>query len=212
MTFDRWVEDCNELIDYTRGRFNTQKVFLVGHSGGTLLGIKTAYKYPEKIHAYVGVAQVINNYEQQKMSYDFVVEEAERSGDKKIQNAIKAIGPPPYDTPKKEQEKAKYIIRYGGFIHINPIKQMAVIMLSYLTSPEYSLAEGFKTMNGKGLNFTMNARYEEIKNTNITKEIQSIKVPIYFFIGKYDMITPTIQVKNFLVLLDSVDSGYASTR
>jgi pimeloyl-ACP methyl ester carboxylesterase len=72
------VEDCNELIDYLRSRFNTQKVFLVGHSGGTLLGIKTAHKYPEKIHAYVGVAQIINNYEQQKLSYNFIVEQAEK--------------------------------------------------------------------------------------------------------------------------------------
>ena len=60
MTLDRFVEDCNELIDYLRNRFHTQKVFIVAHSGGTIIGIKTAYKYPEKIHAYVGVAQVIN--------------------------------------------------------------------------------------------------------------------------------------------------------
>jgi pimeloyl-ACP methyl ester carboxylesterase len=203
MTFDRWVEDCNELIDHLRDRFNTQKVFLVGHSGGTLLGITMAHKYPEKIHAYVGVAQIINNYEQQKISYDFVVEEAEKSGDAKIQNAIKAIGPPPYDTPEKEHEKARYIIRYGGFIHDNPIKQMGFIMLSYLTSPEYSLVEGLKTMSGKGFNFTMDARYEEIKNINFAKEIQSIKVPIYFFVGKYDMIAPTVQVENFYNSLDA---------
>ncbi|MFX0079380.1 MAG: alpha/beta fold hydrolase, partial [Candidatus Hermodarchaeota archaeon] len=56
MTLDRFVEDCNELIDYLRNRFHTQKVFIVGHSGGTIIGIKTAHKYPEKIHAYVGVA------------------------------------------------------------------------------------------------------------------------------------------------------------
>ena len=29
MTFDRLVEDCNELIDYLRIKFNTQKVFIV---------------------------------------------------------------------------------------------------------------------------------------------------------------------------------------
>ena len=203
MTFDRWVQDCNELIDYTRDRFDTEKVFLVAHSGGTLLGIKTAHKYPEKIHAYVGVAQIINNYEQQRISYDFVVEEAERAGDVKTENAIRAIGPPPYDTPKKEHEKARYIVRYGGFIHDNPIKQMAFIMLSYLTSPEYSLAQAFNTINGKGLDFTMNARYEEINNTDLKVEIQSIKVPIFFFIGQYDMITPAVQVENFYDGLDA---------
>ena len=83
---------------------------------------------------------------------------------------------------------------------------MGFVILSYLTSPEYSLSEGFNAMNRKGLNFTMNARWEEIKNINFTKEIQSIKVPIYFFVGKYDMITPTVQVENFRNSLD-VEKG-----
>lgn len=80
---------------------------------------------------------------------------------------------------------------------------MLVLWLNYLTSPEYSLSEGFKTMNGKGMNFTVNARWEEIININFTKEIQSIKVPTYFFAGKYDMITPTVQVETFYHSLDA---------
>ena len=203
MTLDRLVEDCSELIDHLQNRFNTQKIFLVGHSAGTPLGIKTAYRYPEKVHAYVGVAQVINDYEQQRISYDFIVEEAEASGKVRIQNAIKELGPPPYDTPEKEYEKARHIIRYGGFIRDNPIKQMAIIMLSYLTSPEYSLSDGLKTMNGKGLNFTMNARWEEMKSINFPTEIQSIGVPVYFFVGKYDMITPSVLVEDFYNNLDA---------
>jgi len=203
MTHHRLVEDCNELIDYVRNKFDTEKVFIVGHSAGTVIGIKTAHKYPEKIHAYVGVAQVINEYEKQKISYNFIVQEAEKSGDVKIQNAITVIGPPPYDTPEKDMEKARYIVRYGGFIHDNPVKQIGVAMLNFLTSPEYSLSEGMRTFRNKGLEFTMDAMWEEIRNINLTKEIQSIKVPIYFFEGKYDMITPTVLVENFYNNLDA---------
>jgi pimeloyl-ACP methyl ester carboxylesterase len=49
----------------------------------------------------------------------------------------------------------------------------------------------------------MNARWEEIKNIDFTKEIQSIKVPIYFFVGRYDMITPTVLVEDFYSNLDA---------
>ena len=203
MTFDRLVEDCNELIDYLRNRFNTQKVFIVGHSAGSIIGIKTAHIYPEKIHAYVGVGQIINDYELQKISYNFIVEEAEKSGDVKIQNTIKAIGPPPHDTLEKLNEKEGYIFRYGGVVRDNGVKQMGALMLSFLTSPEYSLLEGFKTFMMKGYEFTMDAMWDEIKNINITKEIQSIKVPIYFFEGKYDMATPTVLAENFYDSLDA---------
>ena len=145
MTFDRLVEDCNELIDYTRDRFNTQKVFIVGHSAGSIIGIKTAHKYPEKIHAYVGVGQIINDYEQQKISYNFIVDEAEKSGNVKIQNTIKEIRPPPFDSLEKLYKIDRYISRFGGVVHDNGVKQMRAIMLSFFTSPEYSLLEVFNT-------------------------------------------------------------------
>ncbi len=203
MTLDRLVEDCNELIDHLRNRFDTPRVFIVAHSSGTLIGIKTAHKYPGKIHAYVGVAQIINDCEHERMNYDFVVEEAERSGNVKHQIAIKAIGPPPYETPKKLFEKAKYIVRYGGMMVDSSFRKMIGIILPYLTSPEYTLSEGIRTILGRGRNFTTNALWNEIIVVNFTKEIESIRVPIYFFEGKYDMITPTVVVEDFYKSLDA---------
>jgi pimeloyl-ACP methyl ester carboxylesterase len=204
MTLDRFVEDCNELIDYLRNRFLTQKVFLVAHSGGTIIGLKTAYKYPEKIHAYVGVTQVIDEYKGQKVSYDFLVEEAEKSGDVGRLNAIKAIGPPPYESPKKFLKMEGHIGNYGGFMHdARGRRRMLIAVTSFLTSPEYSLSEGIRTFRNIGFDFTMNAMWEELKNVNLTKEIQSIKVPVYFFEGKYDMATPTVVVEEFYDNLDA---------
>jgi pimeloyl-ACP methyl ester carboxylesterase len=197
MTFDRLVEDCTELVDHLRTRFNTQKVLIVAHSGGTVIGLKTVHRYPEKVHAYVGISQIVNDYEQQRISYEFVVEKADKAGDKKTRLAIEAIGLPPYDVPKKEHEKAGHIGKYGGLVYKNTIRRMLGIMLNYLTSPEYSLSEAFGTMRGTGLHFTQNALWKEITSIDFTKEIQSLEVPIYFFIGKYDMITPSILVENF---------------
>jgi proline-specific peptidase len=203
MTFDRWVKDCNELVDYTRDRLGVQKVFLVAHSAGTSLGIKIAHRYPDKLHAYVGVSQVVNDYEQQKKSFDFVLKQAKSSGDVRTLDAIKALGPPPYETPEQEYEKARYIGRYGGFVHSNPLKQVGILWLSYLTSPEYSLREAMETMSGKGREFTTNARWEEIRDIDFTREIHSIQVPAYFFVGKHDMITPTVLVDDFYHNLDA---------
>ncbi len=197
MNLDRLVEDCNELIDYLRSRFHTRRVFIVAHSGGTLIGIKTAHRYPEKIHAYVGVAQVVNEYEQQKVSYNFLLNEAEKSGDSKRQAAVNAIGPPPYGSSKKYLEMAGLVSRYGGFVHSKSMKDIMILALNFLTSPEYKLSEGIRTFRSKGFDFTINAMWEELKNVNISEEIQSVKVPVYFFEGKYDVTTPTVVAESF---------------
>ncbi len=203
MTLDRLVEDCSELIDYLRHKLDKQKVFIVGHSGGTLIGIRAAYRYPGKIHAYVGVAQIVNDYEQHKISYDFILEQAEKSGNRKKQLAIESIGPPPYDSPERCFKKDGHIIQYGGFMHDFSIRRMFGFPLNYLTSPEYSISEGFRTIRGKGLHFTQNAMWEELSSIDFMKEIQSFEVPIFFFVGKYDMITPAILVENFYNALDA---------
>ncbi|MFW9862164.1 MAG: alpha/beta fold hydrolase [Candidatus Thorarchaeota archaeon] len=197
MTLDRLVEDCSELIDHLRNRFDTPKVFIVAHSTGTVIGIKTAHKYPEKIHAYVGVAQIINDCEHETINYNFIIEEAKRLGNAKHQAAIEAIGLPPYETPNKLWEKANYIVRYGGMMADFAIGQMIGLVLPYLTSPEYSLMEGIRTLMGKGRNFTTHALWKELTEVNLTTEIDLIKVPIFFFEGKHDMITPTVVVEEF---------------
>ena len=203
LNLDRFVEDLNELIDLLRLRFSTQKVFIVAHSGGTLIGLKTAYKYPEKIHAYIGIAQQLNTHEQEKVSYDFILNEAIKTGNVSRQQAIRAIGLPPYDSYKKLNEKEKYIDAYRGFVYNQPIKVMGTLVTNFLTSPEYSLKEGINTLRNKGYSFTQNAMWEEINNVKLDREIQSIKVPIYFFEGKYDMTVPTVLVKDFFGKLDA---------
>ncbi len=203
MTFDRLVEDCNELIEYLRNRFHVNKVFLVGHSGGTPIGLKTAYRYPNKIYAYVGVSQIVNDYEQQRISYDFILEKAKKSGNTKDLNSIKAIGPPPYDQFTKIFKKARFIVRYGGFIHRKVIKHMSYVMVSYLSSPEYSIVDAMNILKHKGMYFTMDARWIEMKNVNFNSEISSINVPVYFIVGKYDMITPRAQVEAYYHQLDA---------
>jgi pimeloyl-ACP methyl ester carboxylesterase len=208
MTFDRLVEDCNELIDYVRDKLNAEKVFIVGHSGGSIIGIKTAHRYPEKIHAYVGVGQIIDDLEQQKISYNFIVDEAEKSGNVKIQNAIKAIGPPPFDSLEKFSKKDEYVSRFGGIYHGKGIMQMWALGLSFITSPEYSLSEGIDTLTMKGFKFTMNAMFEEYKSINLTEEIHTIRVPIYFFEGKYDMAIPLVPVEKFYDSLDAENGKY----
>ena len=203
MTMDRFVEDCKELIDYVRKRFNVEKVFLVAHSSGTVTGIRTAHRYPEKIHAYVGVGQIIHDHEQIRLAYDFIVDEARKAGDAKIQSAINAIGPPPYENPKKLYKMQNYVFRFGGVIHENSIKQIGGLMMSFLTSPEYSISDGINSLMMKGLFFSVSAMWDEINDIDIAKEVRSIKVPVYFFEGKYDRATPTVLVKEFYDGLDA---------
>lgn len=60
MTPDQMISDTKELTNYLRKRFGKEKIYLMGHSGGTFIGIQTAKIYPDLYIAYLGVAQISN--------------------------------------------------------------------------------------------------------------------------------------------------------
>ena len=60
MTYEQMVDDTIELIELLRAEFEQDKVILVGHSSGSMLGLGVAKKRPDLLHAYVGVGQALS--------------------------------------------------------------------------------------------------------------------------------------------------------
>lgn len=54
------LEDVHEIVLYLKERFNKEKVIIMCHSWGTVLGSQFALKYPELVEAYVGVGQAVD--------------------------------------------------------------------------------------------------------------------------------------------------------
>jgi pimeloyl-ACP methyl ester carboxylesterase len=150
----------------------------------------------------VGVAQIISNHQKLAISYDFVVDAAEESGDVRRLNTLKAIGPPPFDTLEELMELNRNISHFGGVMR-NAGFEQKIAMLGFLTSPEYSLSDGLSAISLNGMEFTISALWDEMEDIDIAQEIRSIEVPIYFFEGKFDMANPTVIVEDFYNSLEN---------
>ena len=94
MTVGRLVEDAHELVLYLKKRFAKKKIYIVGHSWGTALGTLLVQKYPEDIAVYIGMGQYVNGPENERLSYEFVLEEAKKRGDQKALKDLERIGWP----------------------------------------------------------------------------------------------------------------------
>jgi len=60
MTIEQFVSDTLAVTDYLRQRFDQAKIYLLGHSWGSLIAIQAAERSPERYHAYLGMAQVVH--------------------------------------------------------------------------------------------------------------------------------------------------------
>lgn len=54
------LSDLDHIVSYAKTRFNKQKVIILGHSWGTVLGMKYGILHPENVLAFLAIGQVVD--------------------------------------------------------------------------------------------------------------------------------------------------------
>jgi pimeloyl-ACP methyl ester carboxylesterase len=75
MTLEQLIADTIEVTHYLRQRFGKEKIYLMGHSGGTFIGILAAAEAPDLYHAYIGQAQMSYQLKSEKLAYDYMLQQ-----------------------------------------------------------------------------------------------------------------------------------------
>ena len=83
LSFDQQLADLDALVDYCCGRFGQDQVIIVGHSFGSMLGSSYVMAHPERVSAYIGVGQCVNetDYYGEVYSYEDALRIAREQGD-----------------------------------------------------------------------------------------------------------------------------------
>lgn len=186
MTINQFVADTLELSHYLCKYFEQDKIYLLGHSWGTMIGLLAIYKEPSLFMRYFGVAQVVNYLSAEKLSYKKILEKAISTNNQKAIKALESIGEPPWNNLKHDQVHQQYVDSFGGGIsHDN--KLINKILLALLFSREYTLLDMIRHI--KGQHFSLTSLQNEMRNLDLNK-IDSVDVPIYFCMGRHDLIVP----------------------
>ena len=194
MNKEQFIEDGIELIDYLCRKYDKDKVYLVGHSWGSELGLNIIDQYPEKIAAFLSVGQLVNGLDNETVSYDFVVEKAQKNNDRKALEELKKIGRPPYKNIVRDtMTQRKWLEKYGGVER--KVNTLNDIILSSIFSPEYTGIDGLKFALGS--KFSADTMWGHNVDVDFIKDLPEVKVPIYFIAGRYDYNTPSILIENY---------------
>jgi len=187
MTLAQFISDSKELVEYLCTRFAKEKIYIVGHSWGSLLGSRLTCSYSERIIAYIGIGQVVNMNDNELISYKYVLEEARKANKKGAVKVLEKIGEPPYKNQMKDLRiQRKWLNKFKGAVYEK--KLYKEIMGFLLTSPEYSFLNILNWV--KGSSFSLKHLWSELLAFDITKDAPEIRVPVYFCIGRYDYNTP----------------------
>lgn len=198
MTIEQFISDLHELIETLRKRFNKEKVYLMGHSWGSVFGTYEVQRHPELFYAYIGIGQATDTIETEKIMYQFALDKSNELNNKKAIKKLEKIGPPfdglqpPYKNFYKGGYQAKMsvyglVAKYGGIIYnARDYNAFLRLLLKYLPlfKTEYSLFDLFRIIQGNI--FSTKIMMKELLTVNLFEQIPELKVPVYILMGKHD--------------------------
>lgn len=85
VTIDDFLQDLYELTKYLLDRFAQAALYLLGHSWGSVLGLRFIQLHPELVHTYIGCGQVVNMRKSCQEAYDFACRHAGKKEWKRLQ-------------------------------------------------------------------------------------------------------------------------------
>ncbi|MDF2882816.1 MAG: alpha/beta hydrolase [Clostridiaceae bacterium] len=185
-TIDLMIKDLFEIIQYLKKKYNKQKIIILGHSWGSVLGSMFILQYPEEVAYYIGVGQVIGFLENERVGYEKVKE--------LIIKANEIIGDYPGDKyDSKFMGKCSKIRRIQGKYNL-AVKVKFSMLITLFRSPIFkfsdllALVKGFKA-NEKVLEF--------LGSFDLRSKPAEYKVPIYYILGGNDWQTPYVIAQEY---------------
>lgn len=183
MNLAQFVEDTHELITYLLSRFGQEQLFLTGHSWGSILGVLTAQQYPESIHAYIGISQLVNIELNEQISYAFALERAKEANHQNAIAALSKIGAPPYQNFKAMMKQRKWLLKFL------PMELSSSYLLRAIpSSKEYTLKDWF--FFAKNVLSSNRALWNEFMAVDLFEKVPALDVPVYLCEGYHDYQAP----------------------
>jgi pimeloyl-ACP methyl ester carboxylesterase len=209
MTLEQLISDTKEVTNYLRTRFGQEKIYLMGRSGGTFIGINVASQVPELYHAYIGVAQISYQLESEMLAYEYLIEQYKVKGDKKMLRKLESApvtlteGTP--DSYLILRDKAMHSIGVGTTRDMNSI--ITGIFLPSLTCNAYTFTEKVKLWRGKAKT-GVHPLWDTILSTELPKQVPELEIPVYFFHGIYDYTVSYNLAKDYFEKIKAPMKGF----
>jgi pimeloyl-ACP methyl ester carboxylesterase len=208
MTLEQSISDTIEVTNYLRNRLRKDKIFIMAHSGGSLIGIQAAARAPELYSAYIGVSQMSYQLKSETLSYEYMLRAYREIGNKQMVRQLEAA-PATMTIPlptsyMKVRDKAMHDLGVGT-THEMRSHITGVFLASWLCR-EYTVGEKLAIWRGK---FSADKLlWDKMIAVDLTREVPKADLPVYFFHGKYDYTVSCPLAREYLDKLQAPIKGF----
>ncbi|QKG55563.1 alpha/beta hydrolase [Hymenobacter sp. BRD128] len=178
-----YVEDAHVVTQFLQKQYHRNKIFVVGHSWGSLIGVNLVQKYPQDYAAYIGMGQLVNPGKSEMLARNHVVQQATLRKDTATLAALAKIP----------------LSADGTYLNgLDDLLKFRMLSDKYLTSSEVAelpnpmtLCPDYQALDWMTpvmRTYKLLSSYMDGGKVNLLKQ-NAFQLPVYFIVGKYDYAT-----------------------
>jgi pimeloyl-ACP methyl ester carboxylesterase len=203
LTVDQLVKDGVELAEALRTLLQKDKIILLGHSWGSVLGVLMAKAKPDVFLAYLGTGQVGDPARSYHVAFEALLAKAQSIGDARAVRELQEMGPPPYKDGRGYRVQRRWANLFEGADAF-----IASMLGLAMTAPGYTMRDVNDWIDGQRLSAErLVPQSNALSATSLTGRFA---VPIFVIQGSEDFTTPTSLAKEFIERLEAPQKTFAT--
>ena len=180
LSVSQTIADATELASLLQERFAGERIYLLGHSWGSYLGLLVARERPDLFRAFIGTGQVAGSKEEVRNVRRLFAE------------AVEGVAP-------QQDLTEDDLFRLGGELYGET--SFWPILATGLRAPEYTFFDALNV--GKGSSRVANNMAYDVDVLPHEGEVSAVDVPVFFLLGRNDYNTPSLLASEYLKRLES---------
>jgi pimeloyl-ACP methyl ester carboxylesterase len=209
MTVEQFISDIVEMTNYLRSRFEQEKIYLLGHSWGSFIGIQAAARAPALYAAYIGMAQMAHQLESERLAYEYMLAQYRAKGNRsmvrKLENAPVTMVDGTPDSYLAVRDEAMHGLGIGTTHDMKSV--ITGIFLESWLSREYTWREKANIWRGRSFSRSFGI-WEQVLRTDLREEVPRLELPVYFLHGRYDYTCSYPLAKDYYEKLKAPVKGF----
>ncbi len=208
MTIEQLIADTVGVTNYLRDRFGQDKIYLLGHSWGSFLGIQVAAREPNLFHAYISMGQVTHQLRSEVAAHAYLIEAYRARGDtgmvRRLEAAPVSLAKGLSDAWMRLRDEAMHKLGVGTTRDMESV--ITGIFLPVWRNRAYTFGEKIAIWRGKS--WSRGILWDEILRTDLTTVVDRLDIPVYFWVGRHDYTTNYDFARDYFLRLSAPVKGF----
>ena len=211
-TTEQSVQDALAVTDALCARFGQDRIYLMGHSYGTFIGLLCAQAAPEKYHAYIAMSQSADQPRSELTALHAMEQAAQRQGDRRTAERLTQYDTETADTARlrrwfSEPERDRAMHALGGGTTAQMRSVITGIFFPTLRYTDYTQTERINIWRGKALLQNAPTAYDRME-FSAADAVPSLELPVYFFAGENDLTCCYAVQRDYFDRLSASEKGF----